>query len=163
MSCLIMSPEAHAALANTLAGILNHGFNRFGFSAPDSLCRELADCSSAGYYHADRIFSRLYRLNARAYAHRYNEHPELVDLVPVPRMPSVPDLAEPRRCDNWHEKLFPWHYRFAKLLDCLIYQAEEDATRTDPLLLALIDLSHIYTAFLVHNTDDYANAPWGTL
>ena len=37
MSCFIMSDQAHAATANTLEYILNSGFNRFGFDAPDSL------------------------------------------------------------------------------------------------------------------------------
>ena len=37
MSCFIMSDQAHAATANALEYILNSGFNRFGFDAPDSL------------------------------------------------------------------------------------------------------------------------------
>ena len=36
MSCFIMSAQAHAATANTLEYILNSGFNRFGFDAPDT-------------------------------------------------------------------------------------------------------------------------------
>lgn len=40
---------------------------------------------------------------------------------------------------------------------------DEDATRKDPLLLALIDFSRVYTHFLVSNTADYNAAPWGTI
>ena len=36
MSCFIMSDQAHAATANALEYILNSGFNRFGFDAPDT-------------------------------------------------------------------------------------------------------------------------------
>lgn len=57
----------------------------------------------------------------------------------------------------------PWHYKLAKLIDCEIYQASEDATRKDPLLLALIDFSRVYTHFLVSNTADYNAAPWGAI
>ena len=44
MSCFIMSDQAHATTANTLEYILNSGFNRFGFDAPDSLYKALSDC-----------------------------------------------------------------------------------------------------------------------
>lgn len=47
--------------------------------------------------------------------------------------------------------------------DGTIYIASEDATRKDPLLLALIDFSRVYTHFLVSNTADYNAAPWGTI
>ena len=75
-------------------------------------------------------------------------------------MPSVPPLVQEREREDQHEKLLPWHYKLAKLIDCEIYQASEDATRKDPLLLALIDFSRVYTHFLVSNTADY-NRPMG--
>ena len=136
MSCFIMSDQAHAATANTLEYILNSGFNRFGFDAPDSLYKALSDCR-------DR-----YKTDA--------------DTTP-PEMPSVPPLVQEREREDQHEKLLPWHYKLAKLIDCEIYQASEDATRKDPLLLALIDFSRVYTHFLVSNTADYNAAPWGTI
>lgn len=51
MSCFIMSDQAHAATANALEYILNSGFNRFGFDAPDSLYKALSDCRDRyGFY-----------------------------------------------------------------------------------------------------------------
>ena len=69
MSCFIMSDQAHAATANALEYILNSGFNRFGFDAPDSLYKALSDCRDRyGFYCSGLIFRRLYDLNSRAYA-----------------------------------------------------------------------------------------------
>ncbi len=157
MSCFIMSDQAHAATANALEYILNSGFNRFGFDAPDSLYKALSDCRDRyGFYCSGLIFRRLYDLNSRAYAGRYKTD---ADTTP-PEMPSVPPLVQEREREDQHEKLLPWHYKLAKLIDCEIYQASEDATRKDPLLLALIDFSRVYTHFLVSNTADYNAAPW---
>lgn len=158
MSCFIMSTQSHATLANALEYILNSGFNRFGFEVPDSLHKALQGCRDRySFYCAGEIYNRLYRLNARAVDARYKH----AGVSPVPMMPEVPPLIEERQRVNHHEKLLPWHYKFCKLLDCLIYQASEDATRNDPLLLALIDFSRIYKSFLVTNTEEYNAAPWG--
>lgn len=159
MSSFIMSDRATATLANSLEYILNSGFNRFGFEAPDSLHKALHDCRDRyGFYSTGWIFCRLYDLNARATCSRYKTDP-----VQIPDMPSVPPLIQERQRDNYHETLLPWHYKFCKLLDCLIYQASEDATRNDPLLLALIDFSRVYKSFLVANTEAYHVAPWGDI
>lgn len=158
MSSFIMFDRSHSAIANTLEHILNSGFNRFGFDAPDSLHKALKDCRDRyGFYCAGLIYNHLYQLNARATGARCG-----ADASPVPDMPAVPSLVEERQSVNYHEKLLPWHYTFCKLLDCLIYQCSEDATRCDPLLLALIDFSRVYKSFLVVNTEEYAAAPWGS-
>lgn len=157
MSSFILSTQTHATLSNSLAYILNSGFNRFGFEAPESLHKALRDCRDRyGDYCAERIYTRLYNLNLSAYAGRYATATD-----PVPDMPSVPQLIQPREYADFHEVLLPWHYRFCKMLDCLIYQASEDATRNDPLYLALVDFSRIYKSFLVVNTAEYNAAPWG--
>lgn len=160
MSCFIMSPEPLAAIANTLEYILNSGFNRFGFDAPRSLHDALKDCRDRyGYYCANQIYDRLYRLNAAAYAGRYNRLCE----DSIPPMPLVPILTQPRQYENHHESLKPWHFQFCKLLDCLIYQCSEDEVKKDPLYLSLFDFSHVYKTYLVCNTDLYASAKWGEL
>lgn len=160
MSAFVMSPQSHATLANSLEYILNSGFNRFGFEAPASLHKALNACRDRyGFYSAGLIYSRLYRLNVAACNGRYHRP----DSTTAPDMPAVPPLIQERQRENYHEKLLPWHYRFCKLLDCMIYQSSEDATRNDPLLLALIDFSRIYKSFLVTNTAEYHDAPWGTV
>lgn len=101
MSCFIMSDQAHAATANTLEYILNSGFNRFGFDAPDILCKALSDCRDRyGFYCSGLIFRRLYDLNSRAYAGRYKT---VTDTTP-PEMPSVPPLVQEREREDQHEK-----------------------------------------------------------
>ena len=111
MSCFIMSDQAHAATANALEYILNSGFNRFGFDAPDSLYKALSDCRDRyGFYCSGLIFRRLYDLNSRAYAGRYKTD---ADTTP-PEMPSVPPLVQEREREDQHEKLLPWHYKLAK-------------------------------------------------
>lgn len=163
MSCFIMLPESHATLANTLEYILNNGFNRFGFEAPESLHKALSDCRDRyGFYDAGAIFRRLYALNNAAYDGLYKSdaHPANAE---IPEMPIVPQLVEPRQYEKYHENLRPWHYKFCKLLDCLIYQCSEDSTRNDPLQRALIDFSIIYKSYLIENTAEYHSAPWGML
>ena len=163
MSCFIMSDRSQSSLADTLEYSLNSGFNRFGFDAPDSLHKALADCRDRyGYYNSGEIFRRLYDLNNRAYNGRYKCAPGQESAI-IPDKPTVPPLVEPRERVNLHEKLLPWHYKFCKMMDCLIYQCCEDATRDDPLQLALIDFSRVYKSFLVVNTDEYSSAPWGTI
>lgn len=163
MSCFILSPQCHATLANTLEYILNSGFNRFGFDAPRSLHEALKHCRDRyGYYKSDLIYANLYNLNEKAYNVRYRVSKPDPD-NPLPEKPNVPQLVQRRQRTNHHEQLLPWHYQFCKLLDCLIYQASEDATRNDPLYLALIDFSRIYKSFLVTNTDAYNCFPWGEI
>lgn len=160
MSCSILTTQAHAALANSIADILNDGFNRFGFEAPESLRNALEKCRDKyGAYSGGKIFNQLYILNEKAYAGRYYAPYD----SRVPDMPYVPALVEDRKYNNHHVALFPWHYTLCKLLDCLIYECSGDGTRDDPLLLALLDLSRIYMSFLVHNTEEWQNAPWGTI
>lgn len=158
MSCFIMKRESLAALANTLECIGNLGFERFGFEFPASLHNALSDCRDRHNIYVSRlIFQRLYSLNYAAYSGRYTD--TAADIIPD--MPRVPSLTEPRQYADYHETLLPWHYKFCKLLDCLIYQITEDATINDPLRLALVDFSVSYKSFLVSNTDAYAAAPWG--
>lgn len=160
MSCFVMTEQATATLANTLEHVLNSGFDRFGFDAPGSLCKALEDCRDRyGFYCAGLIFRRLYDLNSRAYCARYKTES---DDTPS-EMPSVPPLVQERQREHYHEKLLPWHYKFSKLLQCLLYQCCEDATRFDPLNLALIDFNRVYNNFLVQNTAEWDAAPWGTI
>lgn len=160
MSCFMMDERAISVLSNTLESVMNSGFNRFGFEAPESLHKALSDCRDHyGFYFSEKIFSRLYILNARAYSTRYKSEWNGC----VPSKPEIHSIIQERQREEHHEKLFPWHYKFAKLLDCFIYQVSEDATRNDPLTLALIDFSSSYKSFLVFNTAEYASEPWGTI
>lgn len=160
MSCMMLSARIHATVAETVAAIMNMGYNYFGFESPVSLFQALEDCADDfNYYDSSKIYHRLYILNNRAYNGRYKSN-----IIPlVPDMPTVSKLYEPRCGENHHDVIKPWHYKFAKLLDCLIYQLEEDATKKDPLVIALIEFNHNYRAFLVTNNDEYSRAPWANI
>lgn len=161
MSCFMMPADCLATISKTLESILNCGFNGFGFSAPSSLHDALKDCRDRyGYYSDCAIFRRLYSLNLAAYNGRYSKGPTPET---IPDMPEVPALPTMRQYADHHEKLLPWHFKFCKLLDCLIYQADEDATYKAPLFLALVDFSHRYKTFLVCNMEEYQALPWGSL
>lgn len=164
MSCIMLTTRAHAAMAETIADLLNLGFNSFGFSAPDTLYKALNDCRNIyGEYSSAAIYDRLYSLNAAAYNGRYANAPHIPDAAPVPDMPDIPPLRTGREFTDDHEKILPWHYHLCKLLDCLIYQASEDVTAKDPLFLALVDFSRAYTTFLVSNAQAYNTFPWGDI
>lgn len=159
MSCFIMHPKALATLADTMQIILYGGYSSVGFDPPKSLHNALPDCRDRyGYYFSEKIFRRLYNLNAAAYAGRYRTTQE-----EAPDMPEVSRLAQLRDYAEGHDVLKPWHYQFAKLLDCLIYQCYEDATENDPLFLALLDLSKVFNAYLVCNNDLYYASKWGEI
>ena len=79
MSCFVMNPEPLAAIANAVETRLNCDYNYWGFSAPDSLYRELADCKTSCTYFAEEIYKKLYAVNVRAYNGRYMSHEEPVD------------------------------------------------------------------------------------
>lgn len=157
MSCFIMSNESLSILANSLEHILNSGFNRFGFEAPESLAIELSDCCDKyGFYSAGLIYRRLYALNLSAYNGRYKKRYPLDE---IPEMTTKNIITD--RKYNKHEIIQPWHYQLCKLVECFIYQTCEDATRADELHTALTQFSHILSAFIVHNSNEYHAFQWG--
>ena len=158
MSTMMLSQRFHYTLADTLGHILDCGFERFGFEAPESLHKALSDCRNRyGLYDYNAIYLRLYSLNEAAYTERYGSS----DCGDIPDKPYTTHLVEPRQWKDGHEILLPWHYTFCKMLDCLIYQIDEDATEDFDLTMALRDFSRMFKSFLVVNTDEYNNAPWG--
>ena len=163
MSCFVMNPEPLAALANAVEIRLNCGYNYWGFSVPDSLYRELADCKRSCTYFSEQIYKRLYAVNVRAYNGRYMSHEEPVD-EDAPAN-DVDNYTVHRR-PEYREHGFavrPWHYHLAKLLDCWLYQTAEDATYKDPLRLAMAEFRDNLYGFIVTNSPEYVDTRWGEL
>lgn len=163
MSCMVMNPEPLAALANAVETRLNCDFNYWGFEAPDSLYRELEDCKTSFTYFAEDIYRKLYALNIRAYNGRYADHEEPED----EEAPSI-DVSKyiVHHPPEYREHGFdarPWHYQLAKLLDFWLYQTAEDATVNDPLRLAMKEFRDGLYQFIVLNSPEYFNVPWGEL
>ena len=161
MSCFVMNPEPLAALANAIEARLNCDYGYWGFEAPDSLYRELDGCRRAFLYSAEEIYRRLYAVNVRAYNGRYAAHEE-------PEDEEAPEIDVSKYIvhhgPKYREHGFavqPWHYQFAKLLDCWLYQTLEDATHNDPLRLAVKDFRNTLHSFIVANNQEYTTAQWG--
>lgn len=161
MSCFVMKKETLAALANAVESLLNSGYNYWGFEAPYSLVRALNDCWVSGIYLEYYIYLRLYTVNICAYNGRYVNREEQVD-------EGVPDIDMSKyilhRPPKYREHGFavcPWHYHFAKILDCWLYQTSEDATRKDPLRRAMVELRDVLFRFIVQNSPQYVDVQWG--
>lgn len=159
MSCFVMEPRALACIALSVEKLLNMGYEAWGFEAPSGLYDALRDsCADEwDFYDSERIYSRLYELNARAYAERYKEQEDAT-------LPNV-DFSRlniwERPDYNGHYIIKPWHYRLQKLIDCYNYQTDEGSARKDPLKKAMDELSRVLCAFIVRNAADYDAAPWG--
>ena len=127
MSCMMLSPAHIATVAHGLAYLLNQS-EMCQLSAADELRDALGACRYPHDFLYDdrRIYPVLYRHNEAAYEGRYKVEPDETDEVPA--MPdNVPHLLH--RLDyNKHYFLDADFFKFLKLLDCYIYQCEEQAT-----------------------------------
>lgn len=163
MSCLIMNLEPLAALANAVEARLNCGFDYWGFDVPDSLPQALNDCQTSGCFCADDIYSKLYALNVRAYNCRYKNHEEPAD-------ETAPSFDGNRYVihhgPTYREHGFavcPWHFHLARILDFWLYQTGEEATRKDPLRLAMKEFQYCLYSFIIRNSAQYHIGRWGDL
>lgn len=172
MSCFIMERDPLCKLATWIESLPSLGFTYYGFNAPDSVRDFVTECYKAAARNheqtsheqtASEVYRCLYNLNARAYAGRYKD----VETPLYPFLPFRPIVAYERPeyygvvahgHNERHYKPMPWHYTMCKRLDCLIYQCSEDATRDDPLLSALRDLSARLKEFIVESSADWITA-----
>lgn len=163
MSCMIMSKEPLAALANATEMLLNCGYDFFGFDAPDSLLAAAQDCRSMGFFSAGALYRKMYALNVNAYNGRYANHEQPAD----DEAPDI-DLSRyvihhPPEYADHHHAVQPWHYQLAKLLDFWIYQVSEDATRRDDFVVAMREFRDHLFQFIVQRSSEYDAHEWGRL
>ena len=148
MSCMVMSPEPLAALANAVEARLN------------CLYRELNDCKTSRTYFAEAIYKKLYALNIRAYNGRYSGHEKPVG-EEAPIIDGSMYIIHRRPAYREHGfAVRAWHYHLAKLLDFWLYQTLEDATHNDPLRLAMVEFQRALYTFIVTNSTEYADVQW---
>lgn len=161
MSCMVMSLESLAALANAVEARLNYDNNYWGFEAPATLYDVLADCKTSDTYRAEDIYRKLYALNIKACNVRYAGLEE-----PTTEKAPTIDGGEyvvhrgPERGEQGYV-VCPWHYHLANLLDFWLYQTTEAATRDDPLRLAMADFSRSLYTFIVTHSPEYIALRWG--
>lgn len=73
---------------------------------------------------------------------------------------TSPHLLHLLSWDGGHYTIDSDFYTFAKLLDSLIYQCDEDVNRGNDILEALSTIRCALYSFIVHNAADYNNAEW---
>lgn len=162
MSCFVMNPEPLAAIANAVETRLNCNYNYWGFEAPASLYDALRDCKTSRTYFAEEIYKKLYAVNVRAYNGRYEGHAEPGgEEAPTIDMSKYILHHPPEYCKNSFAVCL-WHYQLAKLLDCWLYQTSEDATRADPLRLAMGEFRDSLYSFIVMHSPQYCDLSWST-
>lgn len=161
MSCIMLSNESLAILANSCAKISIHP-DYYQISAPSSLCNALHALPSFEVNRrAQKIFERLYLLNANAYDERYKKM--VVNLAPSIDL-NMYDSIQPVEYDPKNRICIvkPFHYRLYKIIQCYLYQVDDNkTTRTDPLVLALYDLKESIGLYIIENTVEYHAACWG--
>lgn len=163
MSCMIMSKEPLAALANATEALLNCGYDYFGFDPPDSLLAAARDCRNMGFFSADALYRRMYALNVAAYNGRYADHEQpMTDETPDVDLSKYRVHCPPEYAEH-HHAVRPWHYQLAKLLDFWIYQVTEDATRNDAFVLAMRECRDHLFQFIVQRSAEYDRYEWGRL
>lgn len=161
MSIFVMEPRALAVLAEGVEKTLNMGYTYMGMDAPESLRDALKDCADRyGFFSRSKIFARLYALNYAAFADRYDgRHLEATD--ETPDTPDIPDQLHRAEYAGGHHTIESLHYRFAKLVECYLYQCEEGQIPSDPLYKGMEDFQRGWFGFIVRNSEGYTAAPWG--
>ena len=164
MSCFVMLPDALRAMGEAISTIHNRGVEYCGFDCPQSLRDALAPCRDwHGEVSGKCVYEALFALNVRAVAGRYREESD----VAVPDATIFPELMHPvqlvRIGNHWAMSIQPWHYQLLKLLECWLYQTDEDFTINHPLHKGVADLVNSIQGFIVHNAAEYINTPWGSI
>lgn len=186
MSCFVMNPASIRKIGYTLEKCFNSyiysntltitmqavdaaggipGHVCAYYIQPDSIGAAFADCRTpSGDFDGEKIARELWRLNVAAYNGRYNEQggeelpPDLVCLPDIRRAYSLwktPEYADHR------EKPQPWHYHLCRLLDCWLYQTDEEATAKDAKRQVLRKFSDALKVAIVQNSDKYNDFRWG--
>jgi len=158
-----MKSEAMAAIANAVEARIVYGYNYWGFEAPDSLYDALRDCMDPSTCFPEEIYRKLYAVNVRAYNGRYESHEEPADEEAPAINVKKYAIHRPAEYREHSFAIFPWHYQLAKLIDCWLYQTLEDATRADPLRLAMEEFRDGIYHFIVQHSPEYMDARWGDL
>lgn len=169
MSCFIMNAESIRKIGYTLADILDSCIynNEFSIATNAAQCSDLAKAFQIAYsvkhrvYWGEMIAEILHRINAKAYAGRYNEPDEM----PFPEYPgrNTPPRSLYRRSEYAEHTEHPqeWHYHLAALLDCWLYQTEEDASRDCPERLAIKAFCKALSREIIQHSPEYNLHRWG--
>ncbi len=154
-----------AALSEYIATLSNAGADFFGYSIPKKLQAALDECRDrSGYMSAEKVYIKLFDLNATAYAGRYKNEtkPEPEPLPAIyPRIFQRREQGKDESITEWYEQIKPWHYELLKLTECFIYQCNEYPAHEQPLFEGLQALKRTQEHHIISNQPEYIKAPWG--
>lgn len=168
MSCFIMRVESIRTLAYTLDSVFNAAtfsntltITTFAVCCTD-LCNAFADCIRSQSYDGEMIAAALYRINAEAYSARYREEvsAEIPARIPGTTRSQYSLYAYPV-IEEHMERPQDWHFHLTSLLDCWLYQTDEDATRENKKRLALRDFARNLKCQIVNHSLQYSKYRWG--
>ena len=186
MSFFVMNPVAVRRIAYTLEKVFN-GYQysttvtidmqavdaaggmiipgSFWPAPADSIGAAFADCRTpSGDFDGEMIARELWRLNVAAYNGRYNDQggeelpPDLVGLPDIRRAYSLwkmPQYADHRETPQ------QWHFHLCRLLDCWLYQTNEEATDKHEKRQALHKFSDALKVAIVQHSAEYNHFRWG--
>ena len=163
MSCFVLNPEMIFGIADSVATVVNLGFDYSGFDCPQSLRDAVQTCRTKPYNEvsAFRVYKAMFALNVRAVCSRYRETadetaPDVLGAPPV----YLHHAESVRIGEHWARRIDPGVYQLIKALDSYLYQTLEDDTKDDPLRKGLFDLRATLCRFVVCNAPEYIEAPW---
>ena len=137
MSAFIISNQTMLDIINGL--YWTHDFKRQSFIY--SALKEVLGCELEKDEDYTKLASELFKLNAEAVNHRYNDNAEAVIF-------------------EWNSNDRPNIYQFLKSVECLIYQCSEGDTPNTDLYKWLVKLSDSIKDFIIKDADDYKKARW---
>ena len=164
MSCFVLKADSIRKIAYTIADVLNqcycNGETRITTAAamaadlPKTFSRYF---SRVRWYNGEAIAEDLHRINEYAYCTRYNMDAN-AHVAPIAGKPE--DLSLSRRAEygKHGEIVRPWHYELCGLLDCWLYQTEEDSTATNEMRLSLKRFSDCLKSGIVQHSETWSKA-----
>lgn len=170
MSCFILSDKSFYTLGHTLADILNaceYG-NTCTIATNAAQIAELSKAFSEYFfrpsgYNGNSIAEDLHLINVKSYLCRYGHQDQPFPFLPDPTGPRslyAPPVYGDRGAGQI-ERPQPWHYHFMQLLDCFLYQTDEDFTHADALRQSLVRFASYFARQIVQHSELYTVNTWG--
>lgn len=163
MSCFVMNSDSIRRIGYTIAEILNackfssvYTFDKNAASVANlHKVFEKYESPLSGF-DPEAISKNLYMLNVKAYDGRYRKKSEFI--FTEPDMKKRYNLRPVASAGNMPQE---WHYHLARLIDCYLYQTEEDETNDDPMRKALETFQTHLMHGIVSNSEQYKKFRWG--
>ena len=157
MSCCVLSTTHIAILARGIEKLINApGMKEYG---THNLLRVFGDCRTEGWADEEKIYTKLYKLNLKAYENRYNEKGD--DYVPRPfNYPDILPFPKPSKKILHCYEVTAAHYQFLKLLRSYKYQINEDGLEGNEIRKEIEKVIQNLKNYIINNNEEYNKAKW---